>query len=1132
MQEHPAVSPESTEQPGVVLPPTWIRFGNTIVPFDRADTEGADGGRARLRAGEELKVVVQEGRLFQKAYPDVDIHVDNGRFLLVSIPSERVGEVASVDSAYGVMDAAPGTAVFETVAAPAVARAPLAWVQALVDQVSGAELKATIDSLAGLPTRHSTSPQFAGALAGARARLDALGYVTTTQAITVDGAPSQNLIADKAGVGAGARQLVIVTAHLDSVNHEGTASSPAPGADDNASGSAGVLEIARVLRTLRSTHDLRLILFGGEEQGLLGSRTYVAQLSQADRRRLRAVVNMDMVGNQNTPAPGVLLEGAPVSQTVINALADAAATYTTLAVQTSLNPFASDHVPFIDAGLPAVLTIEEADSANGDIHGAGDTADKVETALAAQIVRMNVGMVATELGREAAPVPQPEVPEPLVPLRQGYSGRYAYNGGAVRDADAAGRAEQLADPAFTRDEPIFRAPPVATGTPAQIMRPRFTLHIDVDGTDALDVVSGSVARGLIPVGAVPHFIGRVTSNTGTMFSRKLVVEDFSFTWPGSSTVIDRLVIRLTGHAFGTPTAEVTFYRTSGKRHAGPFKAPRSSRYFRDVQVEVDVEDGAVNPEPYNTHTHPDRPADLPNEDLTLEKAFARAGIRITRSAPNTIATSAAGADSRWTYDELHDAMEVHWSAFANVPQWKMWIFLAELATSDTLGGVMFDGDIDEPGGVDRQGTAIFTKCPFFHTAGGGYCQANPPAADAAKRELFFDLIHETGHAFNLAHSFQKQAVFDPGDVAWPAPSWMPLVTDPQALSWMNYPDEASPGAGSNATWFYERFRFRFDDGENLFLRHAPARFVQMGNEAWFHNHARVDRGSLDQRLELVLRTASPRVQLGESVFVELRLANVSDEMLLAHRRLNPADGLVEMAVTEPDGRRRPFIPFIRPRRTAELEPLAPGERVYQAMNLTMGQFGFPFKSPGPYRIEASYTNVDGSTAAAIMHLEVLPAPDADARRAAQLLFDARVGRALNVGGTREMEDVNDRLDRARDLFGAAHPASYYVTAARVMPYAKPFKTLPASADAIRVRDPDPELVERELTPVVENPEPAADAMGHIMFGRVVDVYADAAVESGNTAKGKGALERTSEFFAARNVIEPVVQEFAAKAERL
>jgi hypothetical protein len=55
---------------------------------------------------------------------------------------------------------------------------------------------------------------------------------------------------------------------------------------------------------------------------------------------------------------------------------------------------------------------------------------------------------------------------------------------------------------------------------------------------------------------------------------------------------------------------------------------------------------------------------------------------------------------------------------------------------------------------------------------------------------------------------------------------------PQALSWMNYPDEASPGAGLNATWFYDRFRFRFDDGENLFLRHAPARFVQMGNEAW------------------------------------------------------------------------------------------------------------------------------------------------------------------------------------------------------------------------------------------------------------------------------------------------------------
>ena len=1142
MQDFLTMSQDLVEQVGAVLPPSWIRFGDRIVSFEREGAEArGEAGRTRLRADGTLKVVVQEGRLFQRAHPDVDIVLDKGRFLLVVVAPERVGDVTSVDGAYSVRDAEPRTVVFETLPAPAAPRAPVDWVQALVDQVSDAELGATIGELAALPTRHSTGPEFAAAMATALHRLDALGYATASQAIIVDGAASQNLVADKAGTGSGERELVIVTAHLDSVNHDAGADAPAPGADDNASGSAGVLEMARVLATLPATHDLRLILFGGEEQGLIGSRAYVAQLSQEDRRRVRAVVNMDMIGNQNTPAPGVLLEGATGSQAAIDALADAAATYTSLAVQTSLNPFASDHVPFIEAGLPAVLTIEAADGANDDIHGPSDTADKIEAALAREIVRMNVGMVATALGREVrqrAPMPAlPEPPDTSVPLVPILSGRYEYNGGAGAGARELERdARGLDDPAVRRDEPILLPPRAAAG-PAlpPKRRVRFTLHVDVDGVDELDVVSGTVARaGLPAIPATPpaHFIGRVTSNTGTDTTRQLVVEDFAFTWPGSSTAIDRLEIGLSGSAVALPTAEVTFFRTSGQAHAGPFEVPRASQWFREVEVELDVEDGAVDPEPFNTHTHPDRPADLLEEDLTLEDAFARAGIRITRSAANTIDTSEAGADTRWSYPELHDAMERHWSAFANVPQWRLWVFLAELGESDTLGGVMFDGDIDEPGGVDRQGTAIFTTAPHFHTAAGAYCVDNPPAAAAAERELFFDLVHETGHAFNLAHSFQKQSVFSPGEAAWAAPSWMPLASDPSALSWMNYPDEASPGSGNNATWFYERFRFRFDDGENLFLRHAPSRFVRMGHEAWFHNHGRVERGTLDPRLELLLRTRTPSVQLGEPVFVELRLANRSDETLIAHRRLNPADGLVDMAVTGPDGERRPFIPFVHPRRTMEIGPLAPGERVYQALNVTMGEFGFPFKTPGPHRIEAAYKNTDGSTAAAILHLDVLPAVDDEARRAAQLLFDARVGRVLNVGGTRTMDDVNERLDRVREVLGPDHPASHYLTAARALPYAKPFKTLAAGADAVRVEPPDPERVEHELTPVVERLEPAADAIGHILFRRVVDVYADAAADSGKAGRGKEVLERTSRMFAERNVITPVVEELASKAERL
>ena len=140
------------------------------------------------------------------------------------------------------------------------------------------------------------------------------------------------------------------------------------------------------------------MLVGGEEEGLFGSLAYVASLSAAERSRIRAVVNMDMIATLNTPAPTVLLEGDVVSQNVIDGLADAAHTYTGLTVQTSLNPFNSDHVPFIDAGIPAVLTIEGTDSANQHVHTANDTMQFIDTDLAVEILRMNVAFVAATVG--------------------------------------------------------------------------------------------------------------------------------------------------------------------------------------------------------------------------------------------------------------------------------------------------------------------------------------------------------------------------------------------------------------------------------------------------------------------------------------------------------------------------------------------------------------------------------------------------------------------------------------------------------------------------------------------------------------------------------------------------------------
>lgn len=382
----------------------WTRLGDTLlVTGASAQLERTAAGRTPAERIEvpaaRLHLVIQNGRQFQQAHPEVPVLLDRGRYLVVDLDPAEAGRVVEPSErhlpCFGVRPLPTDTVVFEQrPPAPARARAATEPMAAVSHDAFAADLRA----LAGLRTRHSTSTEFRTALDRAAGVLSGLGFATRTQTVALHGGSTQNLVAERPGAGGDGR-AVLVTAHLDSINVRDGDTAPAPGADDNGSGAAGVLAVARALRDHPGARDLRLILFGGEEQGLFGSRHYVAELDQAARERIHSVVNMDMIACRNTPAPTVLLEGAAASQTVLEELAAAAQAHTGLTVQTSLLPFNSDHVPFLDAGIPAVLTIEGADGANDRIHTAGDTLEHVDTDLALEILRMNVAYLVQVLGR-------------------------------------------------------------------------------------------------------------------------------------------------------------------------------------------------------------------------------------------------------------------------------------------------------------------------------------------------------------------------------------------------------------------------------------------------------------------------------------------------------------------------------------------------------------------------------------------------------------------------------------------------------------------------------------------------------------------------------------------------------------
>ncbi|MFQ5471606.1 MAG: M20/M25/M40 family metallo-hydrolase [Dehalococcoidia bacterium] len=135
---------------------------------------------------------------------------------------------------------------------------------------------------------------------------------------------------------------VIAGGHLDSVAN-------GPGANDNASGTAVVIEMARALATDGEFDDVCFVLFGAEEVGLLGSRHYVESLTDLERLTTRAMLNFDMLGvGHEWPIGG--------SGSIVEVVADAGGALG-LDVRLSSLPAdtGSDHASFIAADIPAVI---------------------------------------------------------------------------------------------------------------------------------------------------------------------------------------------------------------------------------------------------------------------------------------------------------------------------------------------------------------------------------------------------------------------------------------------------------------------------------------------------------------------------------------------------------------------------------------------------------------------------------------------------------------------------------------------------------------------------------------------------------------------------------------------------------
>jgi hypothetical protein len=170
-----------------------------------------------------------------------------------------------------------------------------------------------------------------------------------------------NVVATKTGT-VHPTQEYIIGAHYDSVDN--------PGADDNASGTAALLEIARILSQYDSAYTIRLIAFDREEQGLVGSYAYVADNAGAD---ILGMVSADMIAYNLGTNAGTIHGGSgstPLKNAMVSAVNEYGDGLTPIPAGTSGG---SDHAPFENAGYEAVLLIE--DWGNPNYHTQDDNVD-------------------------------------------------------------------------------------------------------------------------------------------------------------------------------------------------------------------------------------------------------------------------------------------------------------------------------------------------------------------------------------------------------------------------------------------------------------------------------------------------------------------------------------------------------------------------------------------------------------------------------------------------------------------------------------------------------------------------------------------------------------------------------------
>ena len=288
-----------------------------------------------------------------------------------------------------------------------------AQIDEFVEGVNTDSLLVTVERLVAFETRFMGSDSNWAAVAYLEDRLASFGYQTARDTFDLElnrrffnkdwflSTVQANVLATKRG-SLNPERKIVIGGHYDSISLDRTQAQQdvAPGADDNASGCAAVLEIARLLKDQNLDLTVEFAFWGAEEIGLNGS-THYARNAKNRGDQIELMIQIDAIGWPGSIHPDAFsIDTTAPNVEIAQVIADAARAYSTLRTDdgngsdlrvTSVGCRCSDHQPFLDQGFPAVALFQFFDNPAPHLNMSNDTIGKVDINYVTQVTRAAIG---------------------------------------------------------------------------------------------------------------------------------------------------------------------------------------------------------------------------------------------------------------------------------------------------------------------------------------------------------------------------------------------------------------------------------------------------------------------------------------------------------------------------------------------------------------------------------------------------------------------------------------------------------------------------------------------------------------------------------------------------------------------